>query len=152
LIMDLFFPIQAADNFLGAILPPFGRVILWPGLAAAISMGIYAVTSPQEKLKEVVNKSHEMMTRLSAHEGDFNELLALTKDNLRLAGSRIIHTIPATIISVIPVLYILVWMETAFETTAFFHSGPSWARGWIIPALASLITVSLIIKKAFRIE
>ena len=151
-MMDYFSPLQASDNLLGHIAPPIARVILWASLAGASSMAIYAKTSPQEKLKEISNQSRTMMADLSKHEGDFNELLALTKANLRMAGARLWYTIPATIVALAPVLYILIWMETAFETDIFFDFGPSWAAGWIIPAMVSLITISLAIKRAFRIE
>jgi len=150
--MDYFLPLQTADNMVAAVLPPLPRVIIWAGLAGAVSMGIYAITSPQKTLRGMAIRSREMRGRLSSHDGDFNELLALTKENLRLAGTRLLLTIPATVVSLVPVLYFLVWMETAFESEVYFSTGPAWARGWIIPAILSLVSVSLVIRNIFRIE
>jgi len=150
--MDWFFPLQAADGFIQDFSPPIVRVIFWSALAASFSMGIYAVTSPQEKLKDISARSRELMSALARHQGDFAEHMALTKQNLRLALLRIWHTIPPTIAALAPAIYILVWMESAFEKEVFFSQWPSWAQGWLLPAFVTLLVVSLAIKKVFRIE
>ena len=58
-----------ADNTLLGWLPVWSRVVLWAAFASFLSMGIYRLTSRQEKLAEV--KAQVAETRAPGFEGEF---------------------------------------------------------------------------------
>ena len=150
--MDWFLPIQAVDGLVKSTIPPMARVILWSGAAGALSMAIYAAASPQEKLKKIGQESRDKMKQLAKHTGEFKELIKLQKETFALAFNRIWLTLPSTFAAIAPALYVLIWMEEAFEKDVFITSGPWWVQGWMFPAFVSLLVVSLAIKRIFKIE
>ena len=77
------------DNTLLGWLPVWSRVVLWAAFASFLSMGIYRLTSRQEKLAEVKAQVAETRARLQGFEGEFHELWPILRRNLALAGKQL---------------------------------------------------------------
>src|SRR5690606_24940488 len=61
------------DQALAAALPDAGRLVLWGLFAAAVSMALYAVLSPQHRLRRVREEAIAARRALDEHEGSFEE-------------------------------------------------------------------------------
>jgi hypothetical protein len=103
------------DNTLLGWLPVWARVVLWAAFASFLSMGIYRLTSRQEKLAEVKAQVAETRARLQGFEGEFAELWPILRRNLALAGRQLGMTFVPAMIASLPVLFILAWMSNAFD-------------------------------------
>ena len=115
-VLDVASPaLSWVDNALLGWLPVWARVVLWAAFASFLSMGIYRLTSRQEKLAEVKTQVAETRARLQGFEGEFDELWPILRRNLALAGKQLGMTFVPAMIASIPVLFILAWMSNAFD-------------------------------------
>ncbi|MDQ3796891.1 MAG: hypothetical protein M3294_04805, partial [Pseudomonadota bacterium] len=59
-VLDIPAPLFAwLDELIGQLVPPGVRLVLWGVIGAAVSMGLYWLISPQEKIKRNAAKSIE---------------------------------------------------------------------------------------------
>lgn len=126
-VLDIPAPLFAwLDERMGQLVSPGVRLVLWGVIGAAVSMGLYWLISPQEKIKRNAAKSIEARRALDAYEGDFAGAWPQIREMLRLSFKQIgIVTLPAVIAS-LPVLCLLVWMSTVYGY--YFPNPPSSAE------------------------
>jgi len=100
-------------SLLGA-LPPLVRLILWAIVGAAVSLALYRLLSPQRRIAGAKAAALDARRRLNAHDGDLETALPLMRQSLKAALRHVVLVFPAAIIASLPVLALLVWLDTAY--------------------------------------
>lgn len=100
------------DALMADQLGPLGRIIAWSVICAIISMALYAVLSPQKRIKKVKADVADSRKAMADDDGeDFGEGMRLAKaqlgHSLKLVG---VILIPAVVAS-LPALAMLVWLD-----------------------------------------
>jgi hypothetical protein len=106
-----------ADRVLDSFLPPIGRLIVWAGLAALVSMEVYRVLSPQAEIAKLRSDLRQAQRCLSQFDGEFGEAWPLIARSLSLAVRRIVVVLPATIAGSLPMLMLIVWLDNTYSHT-----------------------------------
>ncbi|MGI9486210.1 MAG: hypothetical protein ACR2RF_10110 [Geminicoccaceae bacterium] len=103
---------------------PTLRLVLWGLVAAALSMSLYWLLSPQGKLGDVKVKALKARKDLNAFDGEFAEAWPMMRKMLGLSFKQLgITTLPAILAS-IPVLALIVWLGTAYGYRLPADGGP----------------------------
>jgi predicted AlkP superfamily phosphohydrolase/phosphomutase len=115
--LDVASPVLARiDARMADWLPDWGRLILWGILAAFGSMALYRVTSNQSRLAANKAEIRTLQKQLNQFNGPFSEAWPLLRRNVMLSGRRVWLTLFPALIGSLPVLFVLAWVSTAFET------------------------------------
>jgi len=114
-IFDLPAPLFTwVDQVMSGFVPPTLRLILWGLVAAALSMGLYWLFSPQGKITDVKIRALAARRDLNSFDGDFAEAWPLMRSMLGLSFRQLgMTTLPAVLAS-LPVLALIVWLGTAY--------------------------------------
>lgn len=117
-VFDLPAPLfDLIDQAMSSFASPTFRLIIWGLIAAALSMGLYWLFSPQDKLTDVKIRALQARKDLNAHDGEFEEAWPLMRSMLGLSFRQLgMTTLPAVLASV-PVLALIVWLGTAYGYT-----------------------------------
>ncbi len=114
--------IGAAFDTVDAWLAPFSsdavRIGGWAVLTGVASMAIYALTSPQRKLKALAATTAETQKALSACDGDFAVAWPLIRKLLSTAFARLGLTLAPSLAAGLPVILVLIWMDGRFGCAA----------------------------------
>lgn len=102
------------DRHVLAFLPPLVRLVVWAVLAAAASILIYRLVSPQARIAETKSAAVAARRQLNAHQGDFESALPLMRRSLGLALLQVALVLPGALIGSLPVLSLLVWLDGAY--------------------------------------
>lgn len=129
------------DRAAGDLLPPLARILLWALLAALLTMELYRLLSPQERLATIKRQSREARQRLNAYAGTFAEAGPLINRVLTLALRHIRLVVPATLGTALPLLVLVVYLHTTYsyrfpepgETAAITVSEPGYRGHWQTP-------------------
>lgn len=114
-LLDLPAPVFGwIDGLLSIALPPIVRLVFWALLGAAGSMALYVLLSPQGRIAEAKREATDARRRLNAYDGEFSAAGPLIKDQLATSLRRVALVLPATLIASLPLLCLLVWLETAY--------------------------------------
>ena len=114
-IFDVPAPLFAwTDQVMSGFAPPTLRLVLWGLLAAALSMGLYWLFSPQGKLTNTRIKALEARKALNAFDGEFAEAWPLMRSMLGLSFRQLAMTTLPAIAASLPVLALIVWLGTAY--------------------------------------
>lgn len=87
--------------------------------AGAASMAIYAMVSPQERLKAMERKSADVRGRLARYDGDFSGGLVLVRMQLAVAVRRLGLSVGPALLAGLPVLAALAWIEDQSSAMVF---------------------------------
>jgi hypothetical protein len=111
MISKLFLLLNTVDGWLAGALGVAPRLCLWGALAGVVSMLIYARTSPGAKIAQLKVRSRELRNQLMRADGEFQDFLRLSTENLK-TSFRLVGTtfVPATI-SALPVLVLATWIH-----------------------------------------
>lgn len=131
-------------------LPALWRVIGWGALGAAISMGIYAALSPQQKMHGLKQQQKKARRMLLDHDGDFKELRALIQQDLALSLRLIGLAVLPFLLSLLPLIAIVVPLLDIYAAP-LVSFGPEWMQSFEFWYIGALIAASLVIKILFRI-
>ena len=102
------------DGALNGLAPAPLRLTLWALVAAAVSMGLYVVLSPQRRIARAKADASAARAALDAFDGDFAEAWPLIRNVLATAFRQLgLVTWPA-LLSSLPVLALLAWVSTAY--------------------------------------
>lgn len=104
------------DQFLG-LLPPAIRLLLWAAVAALASMELYRLLSPQQRVAELKLALEGAQRGLAAYDGPFEGAWTLIRRMLGLALRRVIIVLPATLAASLPLLLLIIWLDTAYNRT-----------------------------------
>ncbi|WP_420347944.1 hypothetical protein [Pelagibius sp.] len=114
-LLDLTSPLLSTlDQGLAPLLGPAARVAVWGLAAACISMALYALLSPQGRLRRVKAAAEDARLALDRHEGSFAEAMPLIGAMLRRALAQLGLVLGPAVLASLPVLFVIVWLSGAF--------------------------------------
>lgn len=105
------------DQAMSGFAPPTLRLIVWGLVAAVLSMGLYWLFSPQDRLTDVKIRALKARQDLNAHDGAFEEAWPLMRSMLGLSFRQLGMTTMPALLASIPVLALIVWLGTAYGYT-----------------------------------
>jgi hypothetical protein len=100
---------------LSGLLPPAALILFWALLGAVVATELYRLLSPQHRLATVKNELRAAQRRLSNYDGEFAGAWPLMGGLLGLAFRRLMMVLPAAIASSLPLLSLIVWLDTAYS-------------------------------------
>lgn len=114
-LLDLPAPLfDFVDRSLLGALPPLARLILWAIAGAAVSLTLYRWLSPQRRIAAAKAAALDSRRRLNAHDGDIESALPLMRQSMKAALRHVALVFPAALIASLPVLALLVWLDSAY--------------------------------------
>ncbi|XSG83298.1 MAG: hypothetical protein ACPW61_05835 [Methyloligella sp. ZOD6] len=114
-LLDLPSPtLSAVDDWLTPFLPPAVKLLLWAALAAILSMEIYRLLSPQDRIAAVMKEFQASQNRVASFDGEFSEAWPELRRMIGLALRRIGLVFPATIAASLPLLFVIVWLDSHY--------------------------------------
>lgn len=117
-LFDLPVPLFAwLDSWLSGALPPLAKICLWGALGAVVSMELYRWLSPQRRVARLKTDLRRAQDRLAAFDGEFDGAWPLITRMLGLAVRRIAAVLPATLAASLPLLALIVWLDTSYGRT-----------------------------------
>jgi hypothetical protein len=113
-LLDL--PSEVLSRFDAAIggLPPTARIVVWGGVGAVLSMGSYWLASPQGRIAGMVAEERHLKATLRRDDLMMNEGLGAARRLLVLALTRIGLVTGPALISAVPVLCLMAWLQTYY--------------------------------------
>jgi hypothetical protein len=115
-IFDIFSPFFSwFDAILEYALPPMARLVFWGIAASILTMWLYVLFSSQGKLSRIKTEVAETKKALNEYDGDFKGAWQLIRQSLSLSLKQIGLALGPTILASLPVLFMLVWLGTAYN-------------------------------------
>jgi uncharacterized membrane protein (DUF106 family) len=143
---------QALDPAIG-FLPATVRVLLWGTVTGAITMGIYGLISPQEKIGEAAKRSNDARREMRQYDGtDMSVVWELSRKSLKLSLRQFGLVLLPTLIAAIPVLVVITGLETVYLDTLMIPFGPEWFQSWYTVLLIGLSIGAVVVKVVFKIH
>jgi hypothetical protein len=100
---------------LSGLLPPVVLIVLWGVVGGVVGVELYRLLSPQQRLTILKTDLRSAQERLSGYDGDLAGAWPLMGRLLRLAFGRFALVLPAAILSSLPVLALIVWLDTVYS-------------------------------------
>lgn len=114
-LLDLASPLLSwMDGALAAVLPTAGRLVLWGLVAAAFSMALYAVVSPQQRLRRVRKRAVDARRALDSFDGSFAEARPLIAAMLTSSMRQLGLVLAPALLASLPLLFLLAWLHGSF--------------------------------------
>lgn len=114
-IFDLPAPLFTwADQVMSVVASPTLRLIIWGLVAAGLSMGLYWLFSPQDKLTDVKLRAIAARRDLNAFDGEFAEAWPLMRSMLGLSFRQLGMTTMPAVLASLPVLALIVWLSSSY--------------------------------------
>ncbi|NIA67435.1 hypothetical protein HBA54_02410 [Pelagibius litoralis] len=114
-LLDLTSPfLSTLDQPLAALLPAAGRLAVWGLVAASLSMALYALLSPQRRLRGVKAAAAEARQALDDHEGGVAEAMPLIGRMFRSALAQLGLVLGPAVLASLPVLFMIVWLSGTY--------------------------------------
>jgi hypothetical protein len=116
-VLEFLFPLfGVADRVLAVFVPAFIRVFLLSAVVSGLSMLVYALLSPQKRLAAMKRLGARLNRRLmAASDGEFREVLALSRKSLSLNLGRLARTLPGVTVAAVPVVALLLWTWRTYD-------------------------------------
>jgi len=129
------------DDLLAIALPPTARLVVWAVLGAVVSMWLYYILTPQKRIGEAKQAALDARRRLNAFDGEFADAGPLIRAQFTTSFQHIGLLLPGTILASLPVLCLLIWMDTAYghafpppgEAPAITTEPASVTAQWLMP-------------------
>lgn len=128
------------------------RLALWGVLAGVSSMLLYRRFSPQERIKELGRQAADARRALNQHDGAFADALPLMRESCRLSLLQLRTALLPSIVAGIPVLILLLGLETRFANLTVIPWGPAWIHSWLTAFFLACGIAALTTKTALRIK
>jgi hypothetical protein len=114
-LLDLIAPaLSWIDEGLAAVLSTMARVVVWGSIAAAVSMALYWLLSPQQQLARIAVDERALRIALRDESAEFADGFASAVRLLRLAFTRIGLTLLPVLIAAAPVIGLMTWLQTHY--------------------------------------
>jgi hypothetical protein len=115
-IFDIFSPFFSwFDANLAYVLYPMLRLVFWGIVASILTMWLYVLLSSQGKLSRIKTEVADTKKALAQYDGDFKGAWRLIRQSLRLSLKQIGLALGPAIVASLPVLFMLVWLGTAYN-------------------------------------
>jgi hypothetical protein len=114
-LLDLPAPLYAAlDRALANALPPLARLLVWAALGGVVSVLVYRALSPQPRIAQAKARAHALRAQMEAYEGELARAMPLVRAQLGASLRHVALVLPAALLASLPVLTLLVWLDTAY--------------------------------------
>ncbi|MFO7914928.1 MAG: hypothetical protein R6U43_04460 [Candidatus Krumholzibacteriales bacterium] len=119
-MINVIFPLfDAIDGLLAALLPPLVRICLWGVVAGALSVAVYALISPQDKIAGYKEQLRKYRRELMGNQDlEFKEYMAVSRKNLKTSMLFFSSAIGPALVSAVPVIVLLLYLHTSLGYTA----------------------------------
>jgi hypothetical protein len=118
-IFDTLAPVwRAVDAALGAVLPPWLRLIVWGATSGVLSMMLYARWSNQQALAALRTELRAAHHKLATFEGPMRELMALTGRTMALSAKQMRLSIGPAFLCFLPLLFVLPYFSNTYGLRA----------------------------------
>jgi len=116
-LFDLPAPLFAAldRGMLGLGLPAALRLVLWAALAGAGTLLLYRLLSPQTAIGQAKREAREARQALAEFDGEMDEAGVLLRRQFSAAFRHLGLVILPTLISLLPLLALLSWLEQSYS-------------------------------------
>jgi hypothetical protein len=117
-LLDLPAPLLSwIDGHLLAFLPPLARIAVWGAIGAILSMAIYWLLSPQERMEKIAVEEKRVKRVMQDEAISREEGLAAAKELLRLALTRLALVTLPVLIAALPVVGLMSWLDNHYAYT-----------------------------------
>lgn len=114
-LFDLAGPVLSwLDQGLAPVMPAAGRLVLWGLVAAILSMALYAMLSPQQRLRRVREEAVEARRALDGYEGSFAGARPLIGAMFATSMKQLGLVLTPAVLASLPLLFMLVWLHGSF--------------------------------------
>lgn len=145
-------PIYWLDHLLQQWMPPVASVAVWAIASSVVSMYLYALLAPQQRLSELKERQKTSRRALMKFDGELDEARALIAENLSVSFRLIGLCLAPVLVATLPIIWIIYGLYGCYsESITIIPFGPAWMRGFDMYYLLVLIVVSVFIKIRFRI-
>lgn len=96
-------------------LPSALRLMVWGLVGAVSTMALYALLSPQTLLAGLRAQIGTVRKELASYDGDFIGMWRLLNCQLKLSAVRVAIVTPATLLSALPLLFLIGWLSTRYS-------------------------------------
>lgn len=103
-----------ADAQLARALPDVLRIVVWGGVGAVLSMGLYSLVSPQRRLMRIAEEERCLRGKLRDQSIPLAEGFTVSRCLLRLAAIRFLLVVPASAAALVPVLFLVPWLDARY--------------------------------------
>lgn len=110
--------LAAVDRQLAGFLPVPLRIVLWSALGAFLSMLVYRLISPQQRLAALREETAALRRQLAGFAGEFADMAPLLRRNLALSFRQLGLTFGPAMLAGLPVIFILAFLSNAFDARA----------------------------------
>lgn len=127
------------NGWLEGVIPLDLILFLWGLLAGVVAVVIYALISPQKrikKLKEGISQSQKGMWDVDM---EFSEFMRRSRENMKQSFKLLGISVLPALASALPVLFLVSWFSRSYDN-------------WMIPFFPGVLVGSLTIKIAFRVK
>lgn len=115
-MLNAIFPLlDGIDGALAGALPPVIRICLWGILSGALTMGIYALLSPQKLIRRKKDAIRVLQRRAMSEEAEFKDVLAVSRKNLTESLSLLALVLLPALISALPVVASFYWLDARYS-------------------------------------
>lgn len=116
MILNTLFPVLGGiDDLIAIILPLLIRISIWGGIAGALAMGIYSLTSNQTVISHLKSESRRLRKQMLEPDLEHKVFLKLMRRNLKVSFALLGRVIGPGLMSALPVLFIAVWLQIFFS-------------------------------------
>lgn len=123
-ILDVATPLfEWLDQALAGLVPVFWRLVLWGAIAAIVSMSLYALLSPQRRLRRVREEAVEARRALDLHDGSLAAARPLIGRMFATSMKQLALVFLPAVVASLPILFLLVWLSNAFTYVPFEEAG-----------------------------
>lgn len=128
-ILDVASPLfEWLDQALAGLVPAVWRLVLWGAIAAIVSMALYALLSPQNRLRRVREEALAARRALDLHDGSLAAARPLIVRMFATSMKQLALVFLPAIVASLPILFVLVWLSNAFSYVPFEDAGKVAAR------------------------
>lgn len=113
---DIVNPVLAQiENVLFIGMPPVVRLTIWGIFAAIVSMSLYRLLSPQDKIKMAGANTRKLIRELATYDGDFNGLTLLTRSVFYASSRHFLIILGPAVLASLPILFLLSWLSYSYN-------------------------------------
>jgi len=140
------------DALLADFMPIMVRLCLLGTICGTMAISIYAIASPQKKIKAIKKDIGDSKGAAFDEDLEFKEVISLSMKNLAQSFRLLGVVLPPVCLSALPTVTCVLWLDNRMPELLLFQNLPSWLSGWQLPFFVSLAIMVLIIKFTFKIE
>lgn len=102
-----------SDGAMAEAVPLPLRILIWGVISALLSMEIYRLLSPQHRIARIRRELRDAQQDMASYDGPAEGIWPLISKVLSLACRRLLLVFPATLVAAVPVLAVILWLDSA---------------------------------------